>query len=109
VNSPQITASHKIPCDSLSSAITERSAELFIENVRLLLSMASSVSKSIQHDINELNRMLASYDEFNARLSDPGLSNPERSAIRAALHMLKEIMTDKTRDIKRRLRDTRKY
>ena len=53
--------------------------------------------------------MLASYNKFAAQLKDAKLSEPDRQMLNASLLMLKEMMADKTRDIRRRLRESQKY
>ena len=71
--------------------------------------MANSVNQSTKQDLQQLEKMLDSYNQLAAKLKDSELSNSERQIINASLCMLKEFMTDKTRDIKRRLRETLKY
>ena len=71
--------------------------------------MAKSVNLSINRDLEQLETMLANYDKLAVKLDDPKLSHPDRQILHASLDMLKEIMQDKTRDIKRRLREVRKY
>lgn len=53
--------------------------------------------------------MLASYNQLTAKLEDLKLSEPKRQICEASLYMLKEMMADKTRDIRRRLRASQEY
>ena len=64
---------------------------------------------SIQRDLAQLEEMLASHNKLTAQLNNPELPHPERQSIEVGLCMLRELMANKTRDIKRRLRDTREY
>lgn len=71
--------------------------------------MARSVNQSTKNDLKQLDIMLASYNKFAAQLKDAKLSEPDRQMLNASLLMLKEMMADKTRDIRRRLRESQKY
>lgn len=71
--------------------------------------MVRSVNPSTNRDLQQLKKMLDSYNKLAAKLENPTLPDPERQSIKAALHMLKEFMTDRTRDLKRHLRETREY
>lgn len=53
--------------------------------------------------------MLASYKAFEAKLASTDLEHHERQILEAHLDMLKELMVDKTRDVRRRLRESKKY
>ena len=64
---------------------------------------------SINRDLKQLKDMLANYDKLAVKLDDPSLPHPDRQILHASLDMLKEIMQDKTRDIKRRLREAQEY
>lgn len=67
------------------------------------------MNRSIQNDIKQLEDMLESHNKLVAKLNDPATKHHEMQIINAACYMLKELMSDKTRDIRRRLRETREY
>lgn len=71
--------------------------------------MASSVNPSIQRDLQQLEKMMESYSKFLAQLEEQDLPHHQRQATEAALVMLKELMVNKTRDVRRRLRETHRY
>ena len=53
--------------------------------------------------------MYSGYGELMMRWRNPTLEHHERQILKVSLFMLEEFMTDKTRDIKRRLRELNKY
>lgn len=62
----------------------------------------------IQKDLQQLEGMLDNYNKLAAKLEHPELSHPECQILRVSLFMLKDFMSVKTRDIKRRLRESGK-
>lgn len=67
------------------------------------------MSPSIRRDLEQLEHMNESYDKLMMRLRNPTLKHHERQTLSVSLAMLKECMTEKTRDVKRRMREAGKY
>jgi len=67
------------------------------------------VNPLLKKDLKALEDMVDKYDHFVNKLLDPELPHQERQAAEAALVMLKEFISNKTRDIRRRGRENRKY
>lgn len=61
------------------------------------------MNPSIHRDLQQLEKMLDSYKRLTFKLKDPNLMHHECQILQASLDMLKEIMTDKTRDINQQL------
>lgn len=61
------------------------------------------MNPSVRRDLQQLERMLDSYKRLTFKLKDPDLTHDKRQILRVSLDMLKEIMTDKTRDINQQL------
>ena len=61
------------------------------------------MNPSVRRDLQQLERMLDSYKRLTFKLKDPDLTHDKRQILRASLDMLKEIMSDKTRDINQQL------
>ena len=74
-----------------------------------MLSTANSVNPLIQQDLKQLKLMLEHYEAFEAKLQNEQLENHDRQMLSAAKFMLQEVMWDKTRDIRRRLRESKEY
>lgn len=53
--------------------------------------------------------MVFRYEEFQAKLLNPDLPHQDRQIVGAALVMLKELITNKLRDINRRDRERHHY
>jgi hypothetical protein len=66
------------------------------------------VTHLIERDLQQLEKMKTSYKQLSAKLNGP-LSYSERQILEVSLYMLLELMAFKTKDIKRRLRERRKY
>jgi hypothetical protein len=64
--------------------------------------MKNSVNQSNLRDRQQLEKMLVNYEKLEAKLADPDLPHPDRQSIGAALVMLKEFITAKIRDLKRK-------
>ena len=60
------------------------------------------MNQSNPRDRQQLEKMLANYEKLEVKLADPDTSHPDRQSISAALVMLKEFITAKTRDLKRK-------
>lgn len=67
------------------------------------------MNQSIQRDLQQLDKMLANYEKLQLTLEDSELSIPQRQVTEVAMTMLQELMIDKTRDVRRRLREVREY
>lgn len=67
------------------------------------------MNPSLKKDLKALEDMVEKYDHFVKKLLDPELPHQERQAAEAALVMLKEFISTKTRDIRRRRREDHKY
>lgn len=60
------------------------------------------MNQSNPNDLRQLRKMVDNYTKFEAKLDDPALPHAERQIIEAALVMLKQFMTTKTRDLNRK-------
>lgn len=67
------------------------------------------MNQSTKNDLKQLEKMLINYDILSAKLKDPELSHPDCQILHASLDILKEFITDKSADIRRRLRESQKY
>ena len=61
------------------------------------------------NDIAELERMLSNYKRFKQQLHDPATPHHEQQILRVALTELKTLMSNKLRDVRRRLRELGEY
>jgi len=90
------------------SMIQSCSNESIIESARQLLSTADCTSminyKALDRDVSELETMMKHLQDYQAQLEDNTLELHKRQIIQAAVVSLKEIIDNKTRDVKRRLR-----
>lgn len=60
-------------------------------------------------DAEQLDKMIIRYGEFSHKLLDPELPHHEKQSINIALLMLKELITNKLRDVKRPYRGKGHY
>lgn len=65
------------------------------------------MNQSNPNDIQQLEEMLARYNELQTKLADPQLEHHERQVMLVACYMLKDFMANKTRDVQRHLRGTK--
>lgn len=66
------------------------------------------MNPSIQKDLKQLEGMLANYNKLATKLESSELSHPECQILQVSLFMLKDFMSMKTQEIKRRLRESGK-
>lgn len=53
--------------------------------------------------------MVAHLEQLKLKLNDPNTSPHDKPILRASCYMLKEIMGTVTRDVRRRLRESKEY
>ena len=107
-NSKQ-TADSQATHASTTSATTYRGlSESGLRSVHQLLSSVSSMSPYPTQDIELLRRMVKHLEMFQATLNNE-MPHHERQATEAAIVELKSAIANKTRDVKRRLRETWDY
>lgn len=61
------------------------------------------MNPSVCQNLQQLEKMLDSYKRLMFKLKDPDIIYHQRQILRASLDMLKEMMSDKTRDINQQL------
>jgi len=71
--------------------------------------MASSVNQLLRDDFQRLHDMLKQYDILKRKLNELDMPHHERQVMDTARVMLREIIRNKTRDIKRRMREMMRY
>lgn len=67
------------------------------------------MNPSTKRDLEQLERMKASYEDLMMKWRNPTLEHHERQILTVSLMMLREYMVEKTRDVRRRLRGTSQY